>query len=140
MDPKNPVVGLCTRGMQAEGIGDLEGARLLYIQAWEASQDDFDACVAAHYLARHQESPDEALRWNQEALDRAEAVGDERVAGFYPSLYLNLGWSHESLGDLEKAKACYQLAANRLGNLPEGPYRNTVEDGIARGLKRVGIE
>ncbi|RGC68468.1 hypothetical protein C5N14_13190 [Micromonospora sp. MW-13] len=35
--------------------------------------DDYDACVAAHYLARQQDDPEEILRWNQEALRHAFA-------------------------------------------------------------------
>ncbi len=61
------------------------------MQAWEAPTDDYEACVAAHYEARHQEGPQDALHWNQEALARAEVVGDDRVRSFYPSLYLNMG-------------------------------------------------
>src|SRR5690349_3606961 len=99
MDPNNPVVKLCVEGMQAETAGRGEDARRLFAQAWEASQDDFEACIAAHYVARHQESLEETLRWNQEALRCADAVGDDRICDFYPSLYLNLGRSYEVLGD-----------------------------------------
>jgi hypothetical protein len=31
-------------------------------------------------LARHQDSPQEMRRWNEEALKRAEVVGDDRFA------------------------------------------------------------
>ena len=84
MDPNNPIVKLCVAGMRAEGENRFEEARLLFTQAWENSTDDFEACIAAHFLARHQENPQDTLRWNQEALARAEAVGDDRVSDFYP--------------------------------------------------------
>lgn len=103
---------LCVLGAQAEYAGRPQEARRLYRQAWEAAQDDYDACVAAHYLARTQDDPAQALRWNEIALVRAEAVGDERVRNFYPSLYVNLGRAHELLGHLEQAREYYQLAAN----------------------------
>jgi len=83
----------------------------LYKQAWEAAKDDYEACIAAHYVARHQESPEETLRWNQEALVRADAVGDDRVRSFYPSLYLNMGQSHEALRHMAEARWYYELAA-----------------------------
>jgi tetratricopeptide (TPR) repeat protein len=137
LDPDNPVVKLCVAGMQAEAEGRFQQARDLFEQAWAASQDDFEACVAAHYLARHQESPAEMLRWNRAALEHARSAGDDRVRGFYPSLYLNLGWSHESLGDREEAGRFYDLAARCLDELPAGPYRDTVEDGIRAGQKRI---
>jgi tetratricopeptide (TPR) repeat protein len=137
MDPNNPVVKLCLEGMKAEAEGRPDEAHRLFVRAWEERQDDFDACVAAHYVARHQKTPEEALRWNQESLDRAEAVNDERTDGFYPSLYLNMGKAHEDLGNREEAKRFYELAAAKTNQLAEGRYGDTVRDGIARGLKRV---
>jgi len=92
----------------------MEAARSLYLQAWDISQDDYQACIAAHYLARFQATPEEMLCWNQEALDRARQVDDERVKEFYPSLYLNLGRSHDMLGNQAEAQRYYDLAA-RLG-------------------------
>jgi hypothetical protein len=50
-------------------------------------------------------------RWNQIALDPAKAVSDGSVQEFYPSLYLNMGQSHELLGNLNEAKRYYDLAA-----------------------------
>lgn len=140
MDPENPVVKLCMEGMRAEGAGELEKARALFAQAWQTAQDDFEACVAAHFVARHQPTPEEALYWNQVALDRAEAAGNERVAGFYPSLYLNLGYAYEMLGEDEAARHCYNLAAAQASRLPAGRYGDLVRDGISRGIKRVGLD
>ena len=111
IDSDNLVVKLCIQGTQAEFAGEIEKARALYFQAWELAQDDYEACVAAHYLARHQEAPSEEFRWNQEALNRANAVTDERVQAFYPSLYLNMGQSYEKLGDQAAAQRYYDLAA-----------------------------
>ena len=105
--------------MRAEGENRFEEARLLFTQAWESSTDDFEACIAAHFLARHQENPQDTLRWNQEALARAEAVGDDRVSDFYPSLYLNLGHAHETLGDMEEAARFYGLASQGMDRLPD---------------------
>jgi tetratricopeptide (TPR) repeat protein len=110
-ESENPVAALCIQGTQAEFAGRLEAARGLYRQAWDAARDDYDACVAAHYLARSQDDPTQALRWNEIALARAEVVGGERVRNFYPSLYVNLGRSHELLGNLDQAQIYYQRAA-----------------------------
>ncbi|MBI3189769.1 MAG: hypothetical protein HYZ33_03880, partial [Ignavibacteriales bacterium] len=96
MDLDNPVIQLCMDGARAEFEHRIEAARSLYQQAWEAHSDDYEACIAAHYVARFQETPAETLRWNQIALDHANAVHDERVKDFYPSLYLNLGCSYET--------------------------------------------
>lgn len=137
MDASNPVFALCIDGMKAETERRFADARRLFEDAWAAATDDFEACVAAHYVARHQDRPEAALHWNQLALQRADAVGGERVQGFYPSLYLNLGKSYEDLGDHDQARQCYERAAGDLDSLPEGPYRDMVERGIVTGRERV---
>ena len=96
-----------------------EEACALYMQAWEAAQDDYEACIAAHYVARCQKDPMDILHWNQEALIRAEAVGDDRVKDFYPSLYLNMGHSYELLGNQVEEQRYYALAA-QLGFIHQG--------------------
>ena len=139
MDPENPIVKLCAEGMAAEAEGRHDDARALFQRAWDGSTDDYEACIAAHYLARHQPNPEETLRWNRESLDRAERVGDDRVAGFYPSLYLNMGHAYETLGDRVSAGRYYDLAAEGLGALPDGAYRMMVLGGIEEGRKRIGL-
>jgi hypothetical protein len=123
--------------MRAEGEGRYADARALFEQAWATSQDDYEACIAAHFVARLQESLEDNLRWNQEALARADAVDDERVRDFYPSLYLNLGKSHEDLGNTAAARHFYARAAACAGELPDGPYTELVQKGIASAQKRI---
>ena len=50
--PDNPVVALCAEGMAVEG--DREQARALFTRAWAIHRDDYEASIAAHFLARHQ--------------------------------------------------------------------------------------
>jgi tetratricopeptide (TPR) repeat protein len=137
MNPDNPVVKLCADGMAAEGRGRFDEARDLFARAWELGADDFDACIAAHYVARHQPTPEETLRWNRIALDRADAVNDDRVAGFYPSLYLNMGHSHEVLGDIEEARRYYMLAGAGMEDLPDGRYGDVVQSAVRAALERI---
>ena len=108
---ENPVIKLCIAGTQAEFQGRQEDAVALYMQAWKTAKDDYEACIAAHYVARFQNDPAESLRWNQDALRHADAVGDERVNEFYPSLYLSVGRAHELLGNQDEAQKYYALAA-----------------------------
>ncbi len=138
IDPDNPVVRLCAEGIAAEGQGRHADAAALYQKAWTIHTDDYEACIAAHYLAREQETLQASRAWNQLALDHALAVADDRIAGFLPSLYLNLGWSHEVLGEPVKARACYLAGAARVAGLPPGAYTDVVRDGLARGLARTG--
>jgi hypothetical protein len=112
MDAQDPVIALCFQGAQAEFAGRIGEARAFYWQAWEQSTDDFEACIAAHYVARFQENPQERLRWDLEALARADRVGDGRVQDFYPSLYVNLGRSYGLTGAPNLAAHYYQKAAD----------------------------
>lgn len=137
MDPNNPIVRLCAEGMEWEMKGNHDEASKLFMTAWEQSADDFEKSIAAHYVARHQKTASDTLRWNQESLDRANAVDDLRVQGFYPSLYLNMGKSHEDLGNREEAKRFYELASTKINQLSGDRYGDIVRDGIARGLQRV---
>ena len=112
MDTNNTIIKLCIEGTQAEFDGRLGDACKLYRQAWEKSTNDYEACIAAHYVARCHQSPEETLRWNREALERANAVSDGSVREFYPSLYLNIGCSYELLGNQAQAEKYYSLAAD----------------------------
>ena len=127
MDTNNPTIKLCIEGTQAEFDGSMEAACDLYRQAWEASSSNYEACIAAHYMARCQESPEEIFRWNQIALERAQMVNDERVEDFYPSLYLNMGRSHTLLGNQAQAEKYYNLAA-ALG------VPHQLDDSVSRSL------
>ncbi len=111
MDEQNTVVELCVAGTQAEFKGQIDLARRLYWRAWEAAENDADACIAAHYVARFQDKLEDMLYWNRMALERAAAASSERVQSFYPSLYLNMGRSLELLGRLEEAEHYYHKAA-----------------------------
>ncbi|MFE7465909.1 hypothetical protein ACFU6R_17635 [Streptomyces sp. NPDC057499] len=134
-DPENIVVRLCAQGMQAETEGRDARARDLFLQAWEAAGDDYDACIAAHYLARHQPTPQETLRWNQECLNRADKVGDDRVRGFYASLHGNMARAHRDLGQIEQAREHFESAAERIDDVPAGPHQQWLRHRIAAGLR-----
>jgi tetratricopeptide (TPR) repeat protein len=137
MDPNNPIVKLCAAGMAAEGAGQREEALALFERAWETSSDDYEACIAAHYIARHQSTAEAELEWNEEALRCAESVADERVRGFYPSLYLNFAHSLEKVGRTAEAREYYERAATDLERLPDTPYARLVRMGVTAGRARV---
>jgi tetratricopeptide (TPR) repeat protein len=130
IDPENPVVRLCAAGMAIEG--DAPAARALFAEAWALHRDDYEASIAAHFVARHQTTPDQTLHWNALAVRHAEAVGDHRVDGLLASLYLNLGESYRVLGRSEEAAAAVERASAALIDLPPGGYRDFVAGGIDR--------
>ena len=135
MDPTNPVVALCAQGMALDGT-PTEALRL-FERAWAARRDDVDAAIAAHFLARHQSTDAATLHWNAVAVQHAEAVSDGRCDDLLASLYLNLGDSHARLGQRELARAAVQRAAESLGGLPAGGYREFVAMGIERLMQRL---
>lgn len=137
MDPEDPVVKLCVEGMQAEGRGDVSKARSSFAQAWEAATDDYKRCIAAHYVARHRDTAESTLQWNEKAMRYAESVNDPRVEDFFPSLLLNLGHSHEQLGNRAEAIRFYDLAVARADPLPEGRYGRIVLDAAIAGQRRL---
>ena len=116
--------------MQVEG--EPEKARALFEQAWELRQDDFDASVAAHYLARHQPNADETLRWNALALQHAEALSDSRVEALLPTLCLNFGDSLLAVGRVAEARMAFERGSAVVAGLPEGGYGDLMRGGIAR--------
>ncbi|MEV0276258.1 hypothetical protein AB0I22_07735 [Streptomyces sp. NPDC050610] len=138
MNPDNPVVRLCVQGMEAETRGDDAAARRLFVRAWETAADDYEACVAAHYVARHQLTARATLDWNAECLRRAELVADERVRGFFPSLHLNMARAHQELGDRDSAREHFRQAARRLADAPPGPYGDWGRYAVAEGLRATG--
>lgn len=139
-DPNNKVVQLCAKGMEAEAQGNIEEAKQLFEEAWNSATNDFEAFTAAHYMARNQPDLQDVLKWNLESLHRANQIKDEGMKGHYPSLYLNVASSYEKLGDTDKAKEYYQLAAGSCEDLPAGKYTDIIKGGVAEGLKRVGIQ
>ena len=137
IDPTNPVVALCAQGMMAEGT-PAEAHRLFEL-AWEARRDDYDAAIAAHFLARHQPTAADTLHWNALAARHAERVTDGRTAGFLASLYLNLGDAQANVGETEAAMLSVRAAAGHIVVVPPGGYRDFVALGIDRLAGRLGV-
>lgn len=136
MDPENPVNALCIEGLEAEGRGDPKSALELFCRAWDRRSNHIEAAVAAHYVARHQSTATEKLAWNRRALDEAMAGDRALVSGLMPSLHLNLGRSHEDLGDLAAARRQYLLAERACSALGGDGYGRMIRGGIAAALTR----
>ena len=130
IDPDNPVVQLCAAGMAVEG--DASAALALFLEAWEARRDDYDASIAAHFVARHQATPEETLHWNALAARHAEAVTVGRANELLGSLYLNLGEAHRAVGNQVEAASAAGLARATLEHLLPGGYRDFLGHGIQR--------
>ncbi|MFB8028394.1 hypothetical protein ACFQ6U_17345 [Streptomyces sp. NPDC056465] len=119
----------------AEGhTGDSTSARQKLLTLWSeigVTGDPLHRCSLAHYLADLHEDPAQALAWDIRALDAADAVTEQRVqehhaglhiAGFYPSLHLNLADNYRRLGSFEAATEHINAAESHAPSLPRNPY------------------
>jgi tetratricopeptide (TPR) repeat protein len=136
-DTNNKVVKLCSEGMELEGQGRKKEALKLFQQAWDEASNDFEKFTSAHYVARHQESILDKLKWDETALELALKINDDNVKGALPSLYLNIAKCHEDLNDFDNSRKNYQLALSFTNLLPDSGYGNMIKGGIMNGIERV---
>lgn len=111
-------------------------------QLWTEIGDDGDPLhrvTLAHYLADLQDSPHDALAWDNRALVAAGELTDERaqqyhpsltVRGFLPSLHLNLADCYRRIGDFDSARAHLASAHAVVDALGDDPYGAVVRDGL----------
>lgn len=136
-DPDNPIIKLCADGMALEGEGKRAQAAKLFEQAWQRAATDFEKFTAAHYVARHQDSVANKLKWDETALDCALRMPGDDINAALSSLYLNIAKDHEDLGDFVNARENYQLALSFADFLPDDGYGNMIRGGIKSGTERV---
>jgi hypothetical protein len=129
VETSSRTVQLCIAGTQAEYERRLDDARRMYQEAWDVATDDYDACVAAHYIAHLDPDPSQALLWNLEALERARRVPD-LTAEFLASLYVNLGRSYELAGDRTHAEPLQTLGGAWAGAPGRVAARASLKTGI----------
>ena len=130
MDKNNPIIRLVNKGTELEKEKRVDDAQKLFVQAWNEATNDWEKCIAAHFVARHQTSPEESLKWNMESLTQANNVHEPIIRGYYPSLYLAVGTSYEKIGNVIEAKRYYQLAFERISDLPTDPENEHYSKGV----------
>ena len=131
--PNNKIIQLCAQGMEMEAKQNPQEAKALFLQAWDQATNDFEKFTAAHYVARHQESVQEKMKWDEIALSFALKIKDEEMKANYPSLYLNIAKCHEDLNDIDKAQKTYQLALTYIDHLSSNGYGELIREGIKKG-------
>lgn len=124
--------------------GHTEAARRELLSIWDdigVLGDPLHRCALAHYLADLHDDPAEALAWDIRAVDAAAAAGERHdhasVAGFGPSLHLNLADDYRRLGSF--AAAATHLAAARAAgsSLPGDAYGQQLREWIDRVAERI---
>ncbi len=125
---------------QAEALvaqGDREGAYAIYQSLWTDAtntQDHYQACIAAHFLAHAHVEPEAQLEWHLRALRAADVVGDERVCTFYPSLHGNLADVYLRLGNRRRAREHLELARASEQVLQDNDYWHMLLQGLIERL------
>jgi len=109
-DPNNNIVKLSMQGINMEEKGKPEEASKLFHQAWNEATNDFEKFIAAHFVARHQKSVPDKLKWIETALQFALKINNDTVKAAFPSMYLNIAKCYEDLNDPDNAKKNYDLA------------------------------
>ena len=122
-NPDNNIVKLCLQGMDMEEKGKPEEALKLFLQGWNEATNDFEKFIAAHYVARHQKTVSEKLKWLETDLQFALKINNDAVKSAFPFLYLNIAKCYEDLNESDKAKENSELAISFKNNPSDkGPF------------------
>jgi len=145
-DPVMERIGVAVNLGQA---GDARAARRRFAEVWDEIGRDGDPihrCALAHYAADVQDDVKDELMWDLRALAAADEVTDERaqryhgslsVAGFYPSLHLNVADAYRRSGDRERACAHLRCAQEAIEALADDGYGQMIRAGVARLADRL---
>jgi len=136
-------------GIALREQGERIAARDLFAQVWTeiggADGDPFHVCALAHSMADAQDDVHEELLWDLRALAAANLLTDERaarggvagpVAGFYPSLHLNLAECYRKLGELDRARDHLDRGRASVDVLNDG-YGQMIKAGLDRLADRL---
>lgn len=121
--PNNHVVKLCVQGMDLEEKGKPQDASRIFIQAWNEATNDFEKFIAAFYVARHQNSVADKLKWLETVLQLASRIDGDSVKSALSSLYSDIAQCYEALGDVDNAKLNTELAMRSKNEVSDrGPF------------------
>jgi hypothetical protein len=133
-NPNNPVVKLCIQGLGLEEKTQPEEAGQIFMQAWNESSNEFEKFIAAYYVARHQKTIPDKLKWFELSLQAALKTGSDAVKGAFPSLYTNIARCYEDLRDFDNAKKNAALATTFMGTpADKGPFYHGTKADLKTG-------
>ena len=148
MDTPDAVMARIAQGQELAVAGDREGARRIFEEVWDAlagagdaTPDPLHVVTLAHYMADVQTDPAEELRWDLRALTAADSLTNHRarqhhsllqVAGFYPSLHLNVAAAHHALGQSSEARHHLDRATQSCEHLTDNGYGRMIRAAVER--------
>jgi hypothetical protein len=129
--------------------GETAVARRVLAELWDEiggeSGDAFHRCAIAHSMADVQDDVEQELTWDLRALSAADQISDERaaqggvgsVAGFYPSLHLNLAECYRKLGQIGQARDHVTKGVAACSALGDDGYALMVRGGLERVARQL---
>lgn len=142
VDPVVRVRWLLERGRAFNSSGKKEPAKRAFLEAWELGKsigpgaENF-AVDAAHMMAIV-EKGDEAIRWNETALDYARLSEDPKAKRWKGSLLNNLAWTYHDRGDHDKAMELFAEALEFRREEGKDNLIDIAEWCVARELRALG--
>ncbi len=120
--------------------GDRAGARSALLRLWDEGGSPLQRCTIAHFLADTEEDAAAELEWDLRALEAATGARDQEdrdavepaLAGFLPSLHLNVGDAYRRMGQHEFAARHADNGIRRSAALGDDGYGDMVKGGLER--------
>ncbi len=150
MTEPDAVMARIGEGIALRERGERVAARDLFAQVWSEiggeNGDPFHRCALAHSMADVQDDVHEELVWDLGALAAADLLTNERaarggvagsVAGFYPSLHLNLGECYRKLGEVDRAREHLDRGRASVDALGNDGYGQMIKGGLDRLADRL---
>jgi hypothetical protein len=109
----------------------------------ENEDDAYAKVFLAHSLADVQESPEDELAWDLQALTFMGELTDQRAIdrgnpggknALLPSLHLNLAVDYQRIGDDANARRHFELGQAHLDALSDDQYGNSIRGAFAEGI------
>lgn len=147
----DPIMNRIAEATVLGGAGDPEAARIRLSALWAeigVAGDPLHRCTLAHHLADVCADPAQALMWDTRALDAAEALTDHRVqrhhaglqvAGFYPSLHLNIADNLRRLSSFAAAAEHIAAAKHSVFALADDTYGSMVRLAIDEVAEAIDV-
>lgn len=127
-------------GRLTNSSGDKAGSVQFFDQALNlAVKEGFDyyAVDAAHMLGIVLPG-DQALDWNQRAIDMARKSKDSRAQGWQGSLNNNLAWTYHDMGKFGEALVCFENALAYFRSTEKVAQTRIAEWSVARCYRSLG--
>lgn len=149
--PNDPTMAEIMAAIELVYAGERYLARTRLEWIWSRMNGDSDAfhvCVLSHFMADVQDDVGQELAWDLRALGAADQLSDVRVqelhpsltvAGFLPSLHLNVADAFFRSGDLESARKQLRICIDLKAGLSGSPFDALTRRGIESLATRLSM-